>query len=39
VCTTFVNVRNKLRKAAKYFIVLKLLGGMRVSTARQHVIG
>lgn len=34
----FVNVPEQFKEAAKYFIVLKLLGGMRVSSARQHVI-
>jgi Phage integrase family. len=34
----FVNVPEQFKEITKYFIVLKLLGGMRVSGARQYVI-
>jgi hypothetical protein len=34
----FKNVPERFKETAKYFIVLKLLGGVRVSSARQHVI-
>jgi hypothetical protein len=34
----FVNVPERFKEITKYFIVLKLLDGMRVSGARQHVI-
>jgi len=34
----FKNVPKQFKKTVKYFVVLKLLGGMRISSVRQHVI-
>lgn len=34
----FANIPEQFKEMTKYFAVLKLIGGMRVSAARQHVI-